>query len=168
MCHHNSSHFPVHHHTGHKSSVEQYVLSEILLRISCSMQVAGINSKVLWSIYYMKSSVVWDITLCSPLKVKRHFEETFHLHVQGWRVWDKQEIRQLAAVYFMLVLCLAYPVTLTVEMTCSFETAPRQIKSLELGCIVTEQGGNSVSALVSTQQYSRQKYMPLRHVQRRT
>jgi hypothetical protein len=44
---------------------------------------------------------------------------------------------------------------------------PRQIKALELGCIAMEQGGNLVSALVSTQQYSRQKCMPFRHVQLR-
>jgi hypothetical protein len=47
------------------------------------------------------------------------------------------------------------------------QMVPRQIKAVELKCIVTEQGGNLVSALVSTQQYSRKKYMPLRHVQLR-
>jgi hypothetical protein len=44
---------------------------------------------------------------------------------------------------------------------------PRQTKALELGYIVMEQGENLVSALVSASQYSRQKYMPLRHVQLR-
>jgi hypothetical protein len=44
---------------------------------------------------------------------------------------------------------------------------PRQTKALELGCTVMEQGGNSVSALVSTPQYSRLRYTPLRHVQLR-
>jgi hypothetical protein len=34
---------------------------------------------------------------------------------------------------------------------------PRQTKALELGCIVTEQGGNLVSVLVSTQQSSRRE-----------
>jgi hypothetical protein len=33
----------------------------------------------------------------------------------------------------------------------------RETKALELGCIAMAQGGNLVSALVSTQQYSRQK-----------
>jgi hypothetical protein len=47
------------------------------------------------------------------------------------------------------------------------QMVPRQTKALELGCTVMEQGGNSVSALVSTPQYSRQRYMPLRHVQLR-
>jgi hypothetical protein len=40
-------------------------------------------------------------------------------------------------------------------------------KALELGCIVMKQGGNLVSALASTPQYSRLRYMPLRHVQLR-
>jgi hypothetical protein len=40
-------------------------------------------------------------------------------------------------------------------------------KALELGCIATEQGENLVLALGNTQQYSRQKYTPLRHVQSR-
>jgi hypothetical protein len=35
----------------------------------------------------------------------------------------------------------------------------RQTKALELACIVMEQGGNLVSALVSTPQYSRLRYM---------
>jgi hypothetical protein len=38
-------------------------------------------------------------------------------------------------------------------------------EALELGCIATESEGNLVLALGNTQQYSRQKYMPLRHVQ---
>jgi hypothetical protein len=29
-----------------------------------------------------KSSVFWDMTLCSPLKVNRRFGETCHLHFQ--------------------------------------------------------------------------------------
>jgi hypothetical protein len=31
----------------------------------------------------MKSSVFWDITLCSPLKVNRRFGETYRLHLQS-------------------------------------------------------------------------------------
>jgi hypothetical protein len=41
---------------------------------------------------------------------------------------------------------------------------PRLIKALELVCTAMAQGGNVVSALGSTQQYSRRKYMPLKHV----
>jgi hypothetical protein len=31
----------------------------------------------------MKSSVFWDITSCSPLKMNRRFGGAFHLHLQG-------------------------------------------------------------------------------------
>jgi hypothetical protein len=34
----------------------------------------------------MKSSVVWDITLRSPLKVNRRFGGTCHLHFQARRI----------------------------------------------------------------------------------
>jgi hypothetical protein len=40
-------------------------------------------------------------------------------------------------------------------------------KALGLGCTAMKQGKNLVLALGSTQHYSRQKYMPLRHVQLR-
>jgi hypothetical protein len=44
---------------------------------------------------------------------------------------------------------------------------PRQKKALELGSIAMEQGGNLVFAVDNTQQYSRQKYTPFKHVQSR-
>jgi hypothetical protein len=44
---------------------------------------------------------------------------------------------------------------------------PRKMKALEVGCIAMVQGENLVLALGSIQQYSRQKCMPLRHVQLR-
>jgi hypothetical protein len=34
----------------------------------------------------MKSSVLWDITLCTPPKVNQHFRGTCHLHLQGQTV----------------------------------------------------------------------------------
>jgi hypothetical protein len=34
------------------------------------------------SIWEVKSSIFWDITQCSPLKVNRHFVGTCHLHQQ--------------------------------------------------------------------------------------
>jgi hypothetical protein len=45
--------------------------------------------------------------------------------------------------------------------------APRQIRALELGCIAMIQGKNFVLALDSTQLYSSQKCMSLRHAQLR-
>jgi hypothetical protein len=71
------------------------------------------------------------------------------LLISNGRIWTKWQALGLYMYGFNLMTTLV----------------ARQIKALELGCIVTEQGGNLVSALVNTQQYSRQKYMPLRHVQ---
>jgi hypothetical protein len=34
----------------------------------------------------MKSTVFWDITMCSPLKVNRRFGGTYRLHLQGRRI----------------------------------------------------------------------------------
>jgi hypothetical protein len=34
----------------------------------------------------MKSSVFWDIMLCTLWKVNRHFRGTCHLYLQGWRI----------------------------------------------------------------------------------
>jgi hypothetical protein len=31
----------------------------------------------------MKSSIFWDITSCSPVKVNRRFGGTYRLHLQG-------------------------------------------------------------------------------------
>jgi hypothetical protein len=33
----------------------------------------------------VKSSIFWDITPCSPLKVNRRFGGTYRLHIQGLR-----------------------------------------------------------------------------------
>jgi hypothetical protein len=60
----------------------------------------------------MKSSVFWDITPCSPLKVNRHFRGTYCLHHQG-------QI-SLPATCFTLVSTLAY-LTLKIEI-CSSKT----------------------------------------------
>jgi hypothetical protein len=38
------------------------------------------------SLYFIKSSVFWDITPCSPLQVYRRFEETCRLHIRGRRM----------------------------------------------------------------------------------
>jgi hypothetical protein len=56
------------------------------------------------------SSISWNITPCSSLKVKWHFGGTYHHHLQG-----------LHATCFMLVSCLVYSLTLKIEVTCSFK-----------------------------------------------
>jgi hypothetical protein len=56
----------------------------------------------------MKSSVFWNITSCSPLKVCRHFEGTLLL---------------LTTACFTLVSCLTYSSSLKMEASCSSETS---------------------------------------------
>jgi hypothetical protein len=78
----------------------------------------------------MKSTVFWDITLCSPLKVNRRFGGTYRLHLQGRRI--SRAINQQEAVAsprlcwstaFTLVSCSAYYSTLNMEAICSSETS---------------------------------------------
>jgi hypothetical protein len=35
----------------------------------------------------MESTIFWDITTCSPLKVNRRFGGTYRLHLQGGSWW---------------------------------------------------------------------------------
>jgi hypothetical protein len=51
------------------------------------------SSKLYWSVGFevltavvMKSTVFWDITLCSPLKVNRRFGGTYCIHLQCWSI----------------------------------------------------------------------------------
>jgi hypothetical protein len=59
------------------------------------------------------SSVFWDMTLWSLLKVIQCFRGTCHLHLQGWRI--SQARRQHES------RCVAYFSTLKMEATCSSE-----------------------------------------------
>jgi hypothetical protein len=43
----------------------------------------------------MKSSIVWDITPCSPLKVNRRFGGTCCLHLHGRRISQASRAKQL-------------------------------------------------------------------------
>jgi hypothetical protein len=91
----------------------------------------------------MKSSVLWGITPCSPLKVNRRFGGTCRLHLQGRRT-SKQEtnVKQVASrvilcnpkfrqvdcsawylTCFTLVSWLACYLTLKMEATCSSESS---------------------------------------------
>jgi hypothetical protein len=57
-----------------------------------NLKTHGICGKHSGTALIMKSSVFWDITLCSPLKVCRWFGGTYLLHLQGW--WISQTIKQ--------------------------------------------------------------------------
>jgi hypothetical protein len=62
--------------------------------------IQNVGSEVLTPVV-MKSSIIWDITPCSPLKVDWRFGRTCRLH-----------LRSSECYFFILVSCLAYPSTL--------------------------------------------------------
>jgi hypothetical protein len=61
----------------------------------------------------MKSSIFWNKTRCSPLKVNRRFRETNRLHLKG---------EALLATCFKLVSYWAYSSIVKIEATCSSGT----------------------------------------------
>jgi hypothetical protein len=65
-----------------------------------------------------KSTVFWDITPRSQLKVNRRFGATFRLYLQGRRIG-----RALLAACFMMVSCLAYSLVLKMEAIYPSETS---------------------------------------------
>jgi hypothetical protein len=56
-----------------------------------------------------KSSVFWDITPCSPLKINRRFGRTCHLHLQGRRISQARNQHESSACH--LLSCLTYSST---------------------------------------------------------
>jgi hypothetical protein len=68
----------------------------------------------------MKSSVFWDITLCSSLKVNRPFGATCCLDLKDRRASQAEFCLSPA---FTLVSCLAYSSTLKMEASFSSETS---------------------------------------------
>jgi hypothetical protein len=74
----------------------------------------------------LKSSIFWDITPCSPLKINHCSGRTYHRHLQGRRISraiNQHENRCLCSPpAFMLVSCSAYSLTLKMEVICSSKT----------------------------------------------
>jgi hypothetical protein len=102
------------------------MLSSLLSNFSVSIycyQKVGLNNKLFLP---LKSPYFWDIMMCSPLKVKQVLEE--------------QADSKLAAC-FILVSCLAYSLTLKMEVTCSSETLVdfglHGIISWKIGLLIT-------------------------------
>jgi hypothetical protein len=70
----------------------------------------------------MKSSIFWDITPCSPLRVNEPFGGTCRLHLQNQRISQpRNQNKDLLATWFTVVSFLTYSSTLKMEATCSFE-----------------------------------------------
>jgi hypothetical protein len=71
----------------------------------------------------MKSSIFWDIILCSPMKVNRHFRVTYPLHLQRWSVSQARDQFESDSKYNCCLLyagiLLAYCSILKMEAICS-------------------------------------------------
>jgi hypothetical protein len=84
-----------------------------------SNELTNILSNVGFEVFrtvVMKSSIFWDITLCTLLKINQHFRGTcqFHFKVQGGTAFHLLSRWFLAWLIFL---------TLTTEATCSFKTS---------------------------------------------
>jgi hypothetical protein len=74
----------------------------------------------------LKSTICWDITLCSPLRVNGRFAGTYRLHLQGWKInraRNQSESNLCLPPTFMLVSCSAYSSALKMEAICSSGTS---------------------------------------------
>jgi hypothetical protein len=79
-------------------------------------QIPKVGFRVLTAVV-MKSSIFWDITPCSPLKVNRRFGGTCRLHLQDRRISRERNQKPC-----YLLFCSAYSSSLRMA-TCSSETS---------------------------------------------
>jgi hypothetical protein len=72
----------------------------------------------------MNKLVFWDMSY-SPLKVKRRFGETYHIHFQSPRISEAKKERENSTLppAFMLVSCADFSSTPKMDATCSSETS---------------------------------------------
>jgi hypothetical protein len=71
-----------------------------------------------------KSSILWDIIPCIPLKVSRRFGGTYRLHLQSRRIREvRNRYEACSRQCFTLVSFLDYYSKLKIETTCSSETS---------------------------------------------
>jgi hypothetical protein len=71
----------------------------------------------------MKSSILWDIMPCSPLKVNRRFGGKFRLHLQGRRASKARDQHGPGSfAWCILHVALLLRLILKMEATCTSET----------------------------------------------
>jgi hypothetical protein len=87
------------------------------------LSVSDVKGRTLWTAglwfevfteVVIKSTVFWNITLCSPLNVNRRFGGKYRLHIQGRRISRARNQRESR--------WQAYSCTLKMEAICSSET----------------------------------------------
>jgi hypothetical protein len=77
-----------------------------------------------------KSTIFWNITPCSPLKLTRRFGVTYRVHIQGRRINQRESRWQ-----FTLVTCSAYFSTLKMEAICSSKASVDTQQTTEDGTL---------------------------------
>jgi hypothetical protein len=71
-----------------------------------------------------KTTVFWDITPCTPLKVNRRFGRIYRLHLQGRKMSRaRNQLESCLPPPFTLVSCSAYSSTKKMEAICCSETS---------------------------------------------
>jgi hypothetical protein len=95
-----------------------YQLSFLSLPIHTSANAAQAGGWVHLDGYHVneRGIIFWDITP-SPPEVNQRFGGTCNFHIQG------SSMKQEKVTSFMLVVCLAYILTMKLEATCSSETS---------------------------------------------
>jgi hypothetical protein len=91
-------------HMRHNCTSQPARPSSKLLASSKYKQYSLYRSEVL-TVVVVESSVLWDITPCSPLKSNRSFGETYRLHIQSRRISQKKTPENLLPASYR---CLAW------------------------------------------------------------
>jgi hypothetical protein len=110
---------PLHHFLHINIKINIIIISNTLIRRAaikfCFRRQILVGSEILTAVV-MKSSIFWDIMLCSPLKISLHFGAT---RSPIFRIdeWAKQDASMKQ------VTCRAYSWILKMEVVCSSETS---------------------------------------------
>jgi hypothetical protein len=116
---------------------KHYMMSECIIRIGArgwlGLKIFPSRTSLRpkkYSLFILKSSIFWDITPCSPLKVNRRFGGTRTLHFQGRRI--SQTSKSLLATcfhagFFWLILRpWRWGATCSSETSVDFQRATRR------------------------------------------
>jgi hypothetical protein len=72
----------------------------------------------------IKSCILWDISLCSTLKVNRRFGGAYCLNIHDRRIGESINQRETGSKQgIALIFCLAYSSMLKIEEQCTSETS---------------------------------------------
>jgi hypothetical protein len=79
------------HNTNQNKQSNWLHYHKVLSYLFCNLNIPLTEKFEVLTAVVMKSTIFWDITPCSPLKVGRHFGETYCLHLQSRISWAKYQ-----------------------------------------------------------------------------